>query len=58
MSSACHGSVPNKSNICGSLVFRCTKCGAVGCTKNGCSNQKFKDGQCMSCGSHGTKKEV
>ena len=35
---------------CNSLVYRCEKCGAVGCRNNDCSSQNFKpDGKCMEC---------
>lgn len=58
MSSVCHGKVPNKSMICAGLVFKCTKCGAVGCKTKDCSNQKFNNGQCVVCGSYGTTKPI
>ena len=38
---------------CGGTLYKCEKCGAVGCAKEGCPNQKFRDGagSCKICGS-------
>jgi hypothetical protein len=38
---------------CVLLLFRCKKCGNVGChqTKKVCTSQGFVGGKCMKCGS-------
>lgn len=46
---------PNKAK-CNSLVRRCFKCGTVGCSQpkeDGCTNQNFYLGKCLSCGAAG-----
>ena len=42
---------------CYSQLWKCEKCGKIGCTRDGCRNQQFKNGRCMSCG-HVRKKTV
>jgi len=54
----CPGKYGSNNSYCGATVYKCTKCGAVGCSKPGCSNQKFSGGRCLSCGSNGTSKSV
>ena len=35
----CKGNPHNQlSNVCGWSLYRCTKCGTVGCKHEGCSN--------------------
>jgi len=29
------------TQLCGAILYKCSKCGAVGYDKKGCSNQKF-----------------
>ena len=50
MASACRGRDKGGSQ-CQATLYRCAKCGNVGCTKAGCSNQGFRDGNCVKCGS-------
>lgn len=39
---------------CISNVYRCKKCGNAGCTTlPECSNQGFKSGKCVKCGTVG-----
>jgi len=40
---------------CGAILYRCSKCGAVGCKTTGCENQRFNGGQCSKCGYVGSK---
>lgn len=44
-------------NLCGMSLFRCKKCGSVGCKQPGdhqCTNQAFTGtGRCYKCGSMG-----
>lgn len=51
---ACMNKNESTNRICGSLLYKCKNCGAVGCHINGCRNQKFKSGICTSCGKAGT----
>lgn len=47
--------------ICYGFVYRCKKCGSVGCEhyQDGeCSNQGFKSGYCLRCGTLGQKEAV
>jgi len=48
---ACQGTKTN-GHKCGETIYRCNKCGAVGC-QNDCRNQNFKQGtaSCLKCGS-------
>lgn len=36
---------------CGSQILRCRDCNSVGCSNPRCSNQAFKNGTCLQCGS-------
>ena len=42
-----------KSTPCRSPLYRCNKCGNVGCSQGGslisCSQQGFKSGSCVKC---------
>lgn len=51
---ACSSKNESNNRICGSLLYKCKNCGAVGCHINGCKNQKFRNGTCMACGRAGT----
>jgi len=47
-----------KGSYCPSALYRCKKCGAVGCDQprpNECSNQKFVMAKCQSCGASNQK---
>lgn len=46
----CHGTKKNNSSCTGSL-YKCKKCGSVGCSNQDCSNYNFHNGSCMKCGS-------
>lgn len=52
--SYCHGRIKGGS-MCRKDVFQCQKCGQSGCdywlSNNECSSQRFRGGECMSCGS-------
>ncbi len=55
MSEHCFGIKPerlggNGTRKCGAVLWRCKKCGAVGCLIDGCTQQKFHNGRCMKCG--------
>ena len=49
---------PSGTTKCGMMLYRCKKCGAVGCeqgTEGKCSNQTFKSGKCLKCGQVASK---
>jgi DNA-directed RNA polymerase subunit RPC12/RpoP len=46
------------TQLCGAILYKCSKCGAVGYDKKGCSNQKFDGSRCLLCGKVGTKKPL
>lgn len=46
----CHGT--RNGHSCGGYLYRCDKCGHVGCTHTGCTNHGFRIG-CLVCGAHG-----
>lgn len=50
MSAVCFMKKPNGQN-CGSMVYRCAKCGAAGCMRDGCRNQNWVNLHCICCGS-------
>ena len=46
---------------CNSMVYRCRKCGNLGCDStpyNPCTQQGFDRGQCLRCGSSAGKDPV
>ena len=54
-------SAPPRLGTCGSLVYKCKKCGSVGCDQlsdGKCTNQNFTSGKCMSCGAVGQKEMI
>lgn len=46
---SCQGKKNNST--CYGTVYKCKKCGSVGCGNQGCRNQNFEYGRCMKCGS-------
>lgn len=50
---SCEGKRENGTR-CGAVIYRCKKCGSVGCCTEGCTNQAFKSGSqiCHQCGSN------
>ena len=37
--------------FCYGWIWRCNKCGNIGCSRDGCSTQRFYNGgRCMCCG--------
>ena len=42
--------------MCGSMVYRCPNCGAIGCAREGCRNQNWVNFRCAQCG--GMKREI
>jgi hypothetical protein len=43
---------------CDATIYRCKKCGQVGCDKpreGDCSNQLFANGRCLRCNSFSTR---
>jgi hypothetical protein len=53
-------SCPGKrdNHTCSSILYRCKKCGNVGCdqgTMGKCTNQGFQSGKCLKCGAIGQK---
>lgn len=56
---SCPGRIQNQAGQHGGNVYRCTKCGAVGCRDHRCTNGKWSSGGgCLRCGAHGTMKLV
>ena len=55
----CPGKRAKKVGSCGSILFRCKKCGNVGCQQaqgGDCSNQGFSaSSKCLRCGILGQK---
>jgi DNA-directed RNA polymerase subunit RPC12/RpoP len=48
---ACPGIKSSTNSKCGTYsIYRCKKCGHVGCANNGCTNQAFSSYQCLRCG--------
>lgn len=46
---------------CLSTVYRCKKCGSVGCDQGqagDCSNQGFRISTCVKCGTGGQKEPI
>jgi hypothetical protein len=57
----CDGKRTQAHNRCGSPVYRCKSCKAVGCEQgqqNVCGNEVFMGGKCLRCGKHGQKEKV
>lgn len=55
---ACPGKKIKSGTMCNSTLYRCKKCGNVGCDQGSqatCSNQGFKTGKCLKCGISGQK---
>lgn len=54
----CSGKRKN-DQTCNSSLYKCKKCGNVGCAKNStaeCSNQAFlESGKCLKCSTSGQK---
>jgi hypothetical protein len=53
-------SCPGKrdNHTCNSTLYRCKKCGNVGCDQSQpgkCTNQGFRLGKCLKCGTSGQK---
>jgi len=53
-------SCPGKrdNHTCNSTLYRCKKCGNVGCDQSQpgkCTNQGFRSGKCLKCGTSGQK---
>jgi hypothetical protein len=47
-----------KRNTCNSLIYRCKRCGSLGCDQDKraeCTSQAFQQGTCVNCA--GTEKE-
>lgn len=55
---SCPGKRIDRKGTCLSTLYRCKKCGNVGCDQGQpgkCQNQGFKLGKCMKCGASGQK---
>lgn len=55
---SCPGKKTKTNGICGGFLYRCKKCGNVGCdpgSRGLCTNQGFAGGVCMKCGTQGQK---
>jgi hypothetical protein len=54
----CPGKKIKTKGTCNGTLYRCKKCGNVGCDQGpstACSNQAFDLGKCMKCGARGHK---
>lgn len=38
---------------CTNMLYRCKKCGAVGCQRKNCTNYNFDGSRCLKCGNYG-----
>ncbi len=48
---SCQGKTrEGKGSIQGQGVYKCKRCGTVGCDSNGCTNRNFWAGECLKCG--------
>ena len=59
--SQCPGRRTTTNSQCAVMLYRCKKCGNVGCDQpreNHCSNQGFKNQRCESCGAYNQKEPV
>ncbi len=57
----CPGKRVKTGYDCTSSVYKCKKCGNVGCFQNDtgtCSNEGFRNGKCLKCGSVGQHQQV
>ena len=48
MAMSCHGKKDGMQ--CTAILYKCSKCGATGCKKDGCSNHTFEGERCKKCG--------
>ncbi len=52
----------HRSTPCGTQLYRCNKCGSIGCSYSGhtvtCTAQGFNGGACLKCKSAGGKTNV
>jgi hypothetical protein len=54
----CPGMNMKTGSTCNSNLYRCQKCGNVGCDHHApgtCSNQGFRSGKCEKCGKNDKK---
>lgn len=57
--SVCPGKVGGRIGQHAGSVFRCSKCGAVGCREERCTNHNFTgSGRCNRCGHYQTYKQI
>jgi len=51
-----------RSGRCGGQLYRCGKCGHIGCSQSGtfwtCTNRGFNSGVCLKCNSASGKSNV
>jgi len=43
----------SKQGTCSSVLYKCKKCGDVGCKQNACPNCTFTNNKCAKCGTAG-----
>ena len=43
---------------CERAIYRCKKCGSVGCVSEGCSSKNFDGYKCMKCGDFSGRDEI
>ncbi len=56
MAMNCNGRTERNTH-CGEILYKCPKCGTIGCRSAKCTNAKFADmGKCSLCGASGTDK--
>jgi hypothetical protein len=56
---SCAGRIPNQAGQHSATVYRCVKCGAVGCRDHRCTSHNWSSNDgCLRCGSHGTMKPL
>ena len=55
----CAGKAGNHQGHCGKILYKCGKCGKVGCWDKTCSNDNFgNSGRCALCGAVGQAKKT
>jgi hypothetical protein len=52
---SCPGRRTKNNSSCNKTLYRCKKCGNVGCDYSNfgeCTNQGFQSGKCLKCGAY------
>jgi len=52
----CNGKTFERQLKCGNPLYRCKKCGSLGCGNKDCPNQISENGHCKKCGNWGMER--